>query len=63
MHSLTLIEGHSNNDTEYETLIVGLELALEIPIDDLTIYGNSKLIIHQMNGLYHIKKLSLTPYF
>lgn len=58
-----MIEGHSNNDTEYEALIVGLELTLEIHIDDLTIYGDSELVIHQMNGLYHIKKLSLKPYF
>lgn len=41
MHSLTLIEGRSNNETMYEALIVGLELALEIPIDDLTVYGDS----------------------
>lgn len=42
-------KGHSNNDTEYEVLIAGLELALEIAIDDLMVY--------------HIKKPSLTPYF
>lgn len=63
MHSLTLTEGHSNNETEYEALIAGLELALEIPIDDFIVYGDSKLVVCQMNGLYHIKKPSLTPYF
>lgn len=59
MHSLTLTEGGSNNEIEYEALIMGLELALEIPVDNLTVYGDSKLIIHQTNGLYHIKKLPL----
>lgn len=63
MHSLTLTKGCSNNETEYEALIAGLELALEIPIDGLTIYGDLELVIHQINGLYHIKKSSLTPYF
>lgn len=63
MHSLTLTEGHSNNETEYKALIARLKLALEILVDDLTIYGDSKLVIQQMNNLYHIKKLSLTPYF
>lgn len=42
---------------------MGLVLALEIPIDNLTIYGYSKLVIRQMNDLYHIKKSSLTLYF
>lgn len=63
MYSLTLMEGHSNNETKYEALIIGLELALEIPIDGLTVYGNLEIVVRQMNGLYHITKLSLTPYF
>lgn len=41
MHSLTLTEGRLNNETEYEALIIGLELTLEIPIDDLTVYRDS----------------------
>lgn len=63
MHSLTLSQGCSNNETEYKALTVGLELALEIPVDDLTAYGDLELVIRQMNGLYQIKKSSLTPYF
>lgn len=51
LHSLTLTEGHSNNETEYEALIVGLELALKIPIDNLVVYRDLELIIGQMNGL------------
>lgn len=45
MHSLTLIKGHSNNKTKYEALIIGLELALEIPIDYLTIFKDLELVI------------------
>lgn len=63
MHSLTLTKGHSNNETEYKALITCLELALKIPIDDLTVHGDLELVVRQMNGLYHFKKPSLTPYF
>lgn len=63
MNSLTLTERCSNNETEYEALIVSLELVLEILIDDLTVYGDSELVIRQMNSLYYVKKPSLTPYF
>lgn len=63
MHSLILTKGCSNNEIECEALIAGLELALKIPIDNLIVYEDSELIIRQMNGLYHIKRLSLTPYF
>lgn len=63
MHLLTLSSGCSNNETKYEALITGFKPALKIPIDDIIIYRDSKLVIHQMNGLYHIKKPSLTLYF
>lgn len=62
MYSLTLTEECSNNETEYEALIAWLELVLKISVDNLTIYGDLELVICQMNGLYHIKKASLTPY-
>lgn len=62
MHSLHLSQGCSNNKTKYKALIVGLELDLELPVETLTIYGDFELSIRQMNELYHIKKLSLTPY-
>lgn len=41
MYSFMLTEGCSNNETEYEALIAGLELALKIPIDDLMVYRDS----------------------
>ncbi|KAK2974427.1 hypothetical protein RJ640_011324 [Escallonia rubra] len=56
-------EGCSNNEAEHEVVIAGLELCLEVPIDDLTIYGNSKLIVKQLKGEYQIKKPNLLPYY
>ncbi|KAK2992052.1 hypothetical protein RJ640_009782 [Escallonia rubra] len=52
-------EGCSNNEAEYEAIIAGLELSLKVSIDDLTIYGDSELIIKQLNGEYQIRKPNL----
>lgn len=42
---------------EYEAIIMGLELALQIPIANLTIYGYSKLVIKKIQGEYTIRKV------
>ncbi|KAK3039072.1 hypothetical protein RJ639_028523 [Escallonia herrerae] len=59
----TTTEGCSNNEAESEAIIVGLELSLEVSIDDLTIYRDSKLIIRQLKGEYQIRKPNLFPYY
>ncbi|XP_075104868.1 uncharacterized protein LOC142178948 [Nicotiana tabacum] len=52
----------SNNAAEYQTLIVGLEMALLMKILQLEIYNDSKLIINQLLGSYEVKKEDLLPY-
>ncbi|XP_019258536.1 PREDICTED: uncharacterized protein LOC109236776 [Nicotiana attenuata] len=52
----------SNNAAEYQALIVGLEMALEMKILMLEIYGDSKLIINQLLGNYEVKKEDLLSY-
>lgn len=54
--------GCFNKTTEYEAIIVGLELALQIQITSLTIYGDSELIVKQLCGDYDMKKTELIPY-
>ncbi|KAF7149768.1 hypothetical protein RHSIM_Rhsim02G0166900 [Rhododendron simsii] len=61
-HSFALTEGCSNNVAEYEAIIAGLELALQIPIEELLVYGDSELVIKQLRGEYIVKKASLAPY-
>ena len=61
-YSFALSEGCSNNEAEYESVITGLELALQIPIKELTIYGDSELVVKQLRGEYMVKKTSLMPY-
>jgi ribonuclease HI len=39
-----------NNEAEYEALIVGLELSLELGAKSVRIFGDSQLIINQIIG-------------
>ncbi|XP_019258426.1 PREDICTED: uncharacterized protein LOC109236684 [Nicotiana attenuata] len=52
----------SNNAAEYQALIAGLEMALDMKILQLEIYDDSKLIINQVLGSYEVKKEDLFPY-
>ncbi|XXG68858.1 hypothetical protein AAC387_Pa06g1855 [Persea americana] len=48
---------------EYQALIIGLELALESGITMLEAFGDSQLIVNQMNQEYEIRKPDLLPYY
>lgn len=52
----------TNNMVEYEALILGLKAALELKMIDLTIYGDSQLIVNQVKGSYDTKDKKLRPY-
>lgn len=60
--TFALKEECSNNEAEYKSVIAELELALRIPIEELTIYGDSELIVKQLRGEYVVRKVSLVPY-
>ncbi|XXG47946.1 hypothetical protein AAC387_Pa02g2507 [Persea americana] len=49
LHAFSLLEPYSNNAAEYQALITGLELALESGITMLEAFGDSQLIVNQMN--------------
>jgi ribonuclease HI len=62
-HSYSLLkEGCSNNEAEYEALIFGLLLALSMNIHTLHAFGDSQLIVRQVNGVYEVHKPELAPY-
>ncbi|KAK2980357.1 hypothetical protein RJ640_014530 [Escallonia rubra] len=61
-YSFALSEGCSNNEAEYESVIAGLELAFQIPIVELTIYGDSQLVVKQLRGEYTVRRTNLVPY-
>uniref|UniRef100_A0A803LQZ3 RNase H type-1 domain-containing protein n=1 Tax=Chenopodium quinoa TaxID=63459 RepID=A0A803LQZ3_CHEQI len=52
----------SNNMAEYQALIMGLQMAVEMGIQDLDVYGDSQLVISKLLGEYEVKKEDLIPY-
>ena len=54
--AFSLTESCSNNVTEYNALLIGLQLAHEA-------YGDSKLIVNQVKGEYEVRHEDLVPYY
>ena len=52
----------TNNAIEYEACIVGLRAALGLGVNELEVYGNSALIIFQIQNKWKINKERLMPY-
>ena len=58
------LEGnYPNNQIEYEALIIGLEILLEMGIKSVEVYGDSQLVIRQLTGDYKCCSSSIAPYF
>ncbi|XP_074356004.1 uncharacterized protein LOC141695674 [Apium graveolens] len=45
----------TNNDAEYEALINGLKLALEMKAENLNVFSDSMIVVYQINGGYQAK--------
>ena len=56
------MEAKTNNEAEYEALILGLEIALHMNIQNLHIYGDSQLVVNQVTGDFKIYKPELVRY-
>ena len=52
----------TNNATEYETLLTGLKLAIEVRAEHLRVYSDSQLVVNQVKGNYQVKELSIIQY-
>jgi len=52
-------DNKTNNESEYNALIIGLEGALNLGIKKLGVCGDSLLVINQINGLYKVKNAKL----
>jgi ribonuclease HI len=53
------IEYATNNQAEYTALILGLQKALELGIQNLEIEGDSNLVVNQVSGLWKVKDLKI----
>ncbi|KAA0048376.1 uncharacterized protein E6C27_scaffold264G00950 [Cucumis melo var. makuwa] len=62
-YSFTFGELCSNNVSEYQAFIIGLQMASEFGIKCIEIFGDSKLIINQLSYQYEVKHQDLKPYF
>ncbi|XP_073270718.1 uncharacterized protein [Primulina huaijiensis] len=52
----------SNNEAEYEAVLVGLRAARQVEAARVHIFSDSQLVAHQMNGTYDIKNERLVEY-
>ncbi|XP_057452760.1 uncharacterized protein LOC130744605 [Lotus japonicus] len=52
----------SNNQSEYEALIAGLRLAIELGVQKLYIKGDSQMVVKQVRGEYQVKDPQLYKY-
>jgi ribonuclease HI len=60
--SFSVTECCSNNMAEYQALILGLEMVVNIKMSRFKVFGDSQLVIRQLLSLYEVKKLEFIPY-
>ena len=52
----------TNNESKYETMIVGLELALAMGADNLSVQSDSQLVFGQVNGEFKSRDPRMAKY-
>jgi len=60
--AFSLTKPCSNSVVEYDTLLIGMQLAEKIGVKHLEAYGDSKLIVNQVRGEYEVRHEDLVPY-
>ncbi len=53
----------TNNQAEYKALMLGLTLAIEKNIPNITAFLDSELVVKQLNGQYRVKDSALASLF
>ncbi|XP_073304600.1 uncharacterized protein [Primulina huaijiensis] len=53
----------TNNQAEYEALVIGLEILKDLWAKELLILGDSQLVLKQLLGEFKCTSLSLAPYY
>src|SRR3954464_6236154 len=61
--AFTLTKPCSNNVAEYNALFISMKIAHGLGIRNLEAYGDSQLIVCQVQGLYAVRKPNLIPYY
>ena len=60
--AFSLTEPCSNNISEYNALLIGMQFAEEIGVKNLEVYGDSKLIVNQVWREYEVWHKNFVPY-
>lgn len=53
----------TNNEAEYEALIAILEASVAAGAPSVTVYGDSQLVVEQLNGNWAVRSATLQPYW
>ncbi|GKV02599.1 hypothetical protein SLEP1_g15017 [Rubroshorea leprosula] len=53
-HALKFNFGATNNMAEYEALLLGLQLALELKLSVIQVYSDSQLVVNQINSICEV---------
>ncbi|MBU1037341.1 ribonuclease HI family protein [Patescibacteria group bacterium] len=53
----------TNNQAEYQAVLLGLEKAKELGAEEVDFYLDSELVVSQLNREYKVKDLSLQSFF
>ena len=52
----------TNNTTEYEALLLGLKAAKDLGIQQISVYGDSELVVQQVRNNYQVRQDLLKVY-
>jgi len=55
--------GGTNNIAEYTALIKALEKAIKEKVESVKIYGDSQLVVYQINGIYSVRSERIIPLY
>ncbi|KAG9450001.1 hypothetical protein H6P81_009966 [Aristolochia fimbriata] len=61
-YSFILSHCCTNNEAEYNAIILGLRMAIEMGLNQLEIFGDSAMVIKQLIGDFEVRKDELMPY-
>ncbi|GKU89586.1 hypothetical protein SLEP1_g3710 [Rubroshorea leprosula] len=53
----------TNNQAEYDALIIGFEILVELKVSMVEVIGDSQLVLKQLSSEYKCTSLALAPYF
>ncbi|KAM2986249.1 hypothetical protein FF2_006548 [Malus domestica] len=56
-------QGNTNNRVEYEALIIGLEILMDLGVTEVEVFGDSELVINQLNGEFKCRRITMAGYY